>query len=74
MTYFSIEINHTSLKLMTLSKIKDKQGVLNNDKSIIHLPRQQCAFSKESSKYVGCEILKQNFYTRFIPIFKDFGL
>ena len=37
------------------------------------LPRRQCAFSKESSKYVGCGILKRNFYTRFIPIFKDFG-
>ena len=44
------------------------------DTSIIHLPRQQCAFSKESSKYAGCGILKRDFYTRFIPIFKDFGL
>ena len=39
-----------------------------------HLPWQQCAFSKESSKYKGCGILKRNFYTRFIPIFKDLGL
>uniref|UniRef100_UPI00405792DA hypothetical protein n=1 Tax=Acetatifactor sp. TaxID=1872090 RepID=UPI00405792DA len=45
-----------------------------NDKSSIHLSRQQVAFSKESSKYAGCGILKWNFYTRFIPIFKDFGL
>lgn len=35
---------------------------------------EEVAFSKESSKYVGCGILKRNFYTRFIPIFKDFGL
>ena len=38
------------------------------------MPRQQCAFSKESSKYAGCGILKRTFYTRFIPIFKDLGL
>ena len=37
------------------------------------LSRQEVAFSKESSKYAGCGILKRNFYTRFIPIFKDFG-
>ena len=35
---------------------------------------EEVAFSKESSKYAGCGILKRNFYTRFIPIFKDFGL
>ena len=37
------------------------------------MSRQQCAFSKESSKYAGCGSLKRNFYARFIPIFKDFG-
>ena len=36
------------------------------------VPRQQCAFSKESSKYAGCEILKRNFYTRFKPENKGF--
>ena len=30
-------------------------------------PQQEYAFSKESSKYAGCGILKRNFYTRFIP-------
>ena len=55
--------------------ISGQKGANNYyDKSIIHLPRQQVAFSKESSKYAGCGILKRNFYTRFIPIFKDFGL
>ena len=38
------------------------------------MTRQQCAFLEESSKYAGCGILKRNFYTRFIPIFKDLGL
>lgn len=37
------------------------------------MSRQQCAFSKESSKHAGCGSLKRNFYARFIPIFKDFG-
>ena len=55
--------------------ISGQKGVNQNyDKSLIHLPRQQVAFRKESSKYAGCEILKRNFYTRFIPIFKDLGL
>ena len=38
------------------------------------LSRQEVAFRKESSKYAGYGILKWNSYTRFIPIFKDFGL
>ena len=50
---------------------QNKEGKYN-DKSSIHLPRQQCAFSKESSKYAGCGILKRNFYTRFIPNFSGF--
>jgi len=41
---------------------------------LVKMTRQQDAFFKESSKYKGCGILKRNFYTRFIPIFKDFGL
>lgn len=49
------------------------KGIVKYDESTICLSRQQCAFSKESSKYAGCGILKRNFYTRFIPIFKDFG-
>lgn len=44
---------------------------LNKD---MEMSRQQCAFSKESTKYAGCGILKRNFYTRFIPVFKKFGL
>ena len=43
------------------------------DEGTFRVSRQQCVFSKESSKYAGCGILKRNFYTRFIPIFKDFG-
>ena len=43
------------------------------NKSPVHLAWQQCAFSKESSKYAGCGILKRNFYTRFIPNFSGFG-
>ena len=38
----------------------------NIDTSVIYLSRQQCAFSKESSKDAGRGILKRNFYTRFI--------
>ena len=35
---------------------------------------QECAFLEKFSKYKGCRILKRNFYTRFIPVFKKFGL
>jgi len=38
------------------------------------MPRQQCAFQKKVSKIKGCGILREDFYTRFIPNFKDFGL
>ena len=38
------------------------------------IPRQQVAFSEECRKIKGCGSLKEDFYTRFIPIFKDFGL
>lgn len=38
------------------------------------MSRQQVAFLKECRKIKGCGILKGDFYTRFIPIFKDFGL
>ena len=49
-----------------------QSGLKMGDEESI-MSRQQCAFSKESSKYEGCGILKRNFYTRFIPIFKEFG-
>lgn len=38
------------------------------------LSRQEVAFREECRKIKGCESLKRSFYTRFIPIFKDFGL
>lgn len=43
------------------------KGIVKYDESTICLPRQQCAFSKESSKYKGCGSLKEDFYTKFIP-------
>ena len=43
------------------------------NQDFIYLPRQQCAFSKESSKYKGCRVLKKDFYTKFKPIFNGFG-
>ena len=36
--------------------------------------RQEVAFSEECRKIKGCGSLREGFYTRFIPIFKDFGL
>ena len=39
-----------------------------------YMTRQEVAFLEECRKIKGCGILKRNFYTRFIPIFKDFGL
>ena len=40
---------------------------------LICLPRQQVAFLEECRKIKGCGSLEGEFYTRFIPIFKDFG-
>ena len=36
--------------------------------------RQQVAILKKWRKIKGCWIWKEDFYTRFIPIFKDLGL
>ena len=47
-------------------QIKEKQ---NNDKSIIHLPRQEVAFLEKARKIKGCGSLREDFYTRFIPKF-----
>ena len=35
--------------------------------------RQEVAFWEECRKIKGCGSLEEDFYTRFIPIFKDFG-
>ena len=37
------------------------------------MPQQQVAFMEECRKIKGCGSLREDFYTRFIPIFKDFG-
>ena len=37
------------------------------------MPRQEVAFSEERRKIKGCGSLREDFYTRFIPIFKDLG-
>ena len=55
--------------------ISGQKGANNYyDKSIIYLPRQQCAFLKKSRKIKDCGSLEGDYYTRFIPIFKDSGL
>lgn len=38
------------------------------------MARQQVAFREKSRKIKGYRSLEENFYTRFMPIFKDLGL
>ncbi|MBQ2407264.1 MAG: hypothetical protein II312_11480, partial [Lachnospiraceae bacterium] len=55
--------------------ISGQKGVNQNyDKSIIHLSRQQVAFSEECRKIKGFGSLRVDFYTRFKPKNKDLGL
>jgi len=86
-TFFTVHfipnyVYYTKLRFLrengkNLGNIRKNEDILRyakKNKSAHGLPRQQCAFSKESSKFNGCGNLKRYFYTRFIPIFKDFGL
>lgn len=49
------------------------KGIVKYDESTICLSRQEVAFREECRKIKGFGSLKRNFYTRFIPIFKNFG-
>lgn len=38
------------------------------------MTRQEVAFGEKARKIRGCGSLRKDFYTRFIPIFKELGL
>ena len=49
-------------------------GIILRVERAFDLPRQQVAFREKARKIKGCGSLNEDFYTKFKPIFKDFGL
>ena len=57
----------TSNGLKGVEYLNEKDRILGG-----YLSRQEVAFREECRKIKGCGSLREDFYTRFIPIFKDF--
>ena len=60
--------------LVNTRKIEVILRYAKKNKSPHGMPRQEVAFLEKCRKIKGCGSLEEDFYTRFIPIFKDFGL
>jgi len=54
-------------------KNEDMLRYARKNQSALYLLRQEVAFRGKCRKIKGCGSLKENFYTKFKPVLRDFG-